>query len=267
MEFRKIFDTIPEQFDRWRPRYCAELFAELIAYAEIGPGKAVLELGPGTGQATDPILHTGCEYCAIELGEHLTAAMLRKYGAFPNFSILNDDFITYDFGGKTFDVIYSAATIQWIPESIAFTKTFDLLKPGGTLAMMRTQGDYKTPNEALYDRIQEVYAAYFKPEAAYVYKQGGFPYANAPLYGFTALKNAGIMESANSTRRNMYRSSARTAIISFCRSRTGAVSSTDSEKRSKTPETASCFWTPICWIWQKSRFEPLHDKRQETHAP
>ncbi len=101
MEFRKIFDTIPEQFDRWRPRYCAELFAELIAYAEIGPGKAVLELGPGTGQATDPILHTGCEYCAIELGEHLTAAMLRKYGAFPNFSILNDDFITYDFGGNT----------------------------------------------------------------------------------------------------------------------------------------------------------------------
>lgn len=188
MEFRKIFDTIPEQFDRWRPRYCAELFAELIAYAEIGPGKTVLELGPGTGQATDPILHTGCEYCAIELGEHLTAAMLRKYGAFPNFSILNDDFITYDFGGKTFDVIYSAATIQWIPESIAFTKTFDLLKPGGTLAMMRTQGDYKTPNEALYDRIQEVYAAYFKPEAAYVYKQGGFPYANAPLYGFTGFE-------------------------------------------------------------------------------
>ena len=44
MEFRKIFDTIPEQFDRWRPRYCAELFAELIAYAEIGPGKTVLEL-------------------------------------------------------------------------------------------------------------------------------------------------------------------------------------------------------------------------------
>ena len=148
-------------------------------------------------------------------------------------------------------MIYSAATIQWIPESVAFTKTFDLLKPGGTLAMMRTQSDYKTPNEALYDRIQEVYAAYFKPEAAYVYKQGGFPYANAPLYGFT-----GFEERRYYGKRE-----------SFCRSRTGAVSSTDSEKRSKTPETASCFWTPICWIWQKSRFEPLHDKRQETHAP
>lgn len=32
MEFRKVFDTIPEQFDRYRPRYSAELFADLIAY-------------------------------------------------------------------------------------------------------------------------------------------------------------------------------------------------------------------------------------------
>ena len=58
MEFRKVFDTIPEQFDRYRPRYSPELFSELIAYAAIGPGKRVLELGPGTGQATDPILNT-----------------------------------------------------------------------------------------------------------------------------------------------------------------------------------------------------------------
>lgn len=44
MEFRKVFDTIPEQFDKYRPRYSAELFADLIEYAEIGPGKSVLEL-------------------------------------------------------------------------------------------------------------------------------------------------------------------------------------------------------------------------------
>ena len=58
MEFRKVFDTIPEQFDRYRPRYCPALFSDLISYAGIGPGKTLLELGPGTGQATDPILDT-----------------------------------------------------------------------------------------------------------------------------------------------------------------------------------------------------------------
>ena len=90
--------------------------------------RRVLELGPGTGQATDPILDTGCDYNAIELGENLYNMMKRKYGNYRNFRIVNDDFITYDFGNQKFDMIYSAATIQWIPEEIAFSKTFDLLK-------------------------------------------------------------------------------------------------------------------------------------------
>ena len=186
MELRRIFDTIPEQFDRYRTRYSAELFADLIAYANVTAESSVLELGPGTGQATDPILQTGCDYHAIELGEHLYAAMRQKYGAFPNFSIVNDDFITHDFGNERFDMIYSAATIQWIPEQIAFSKTFELLKPGGVLAMMLTKGDYRTPNEALYQKIQEVYTAYFKPETPYPH--GAFGYTNAPQYGYVDME-------------------------------------------------------------------------------
>ncbi len=54
LEFRKVFDTIPDQFDTYRPRYCAELFADLISTPESAPAKLVLELGPGTGQATAP---------------------------------------------------------------------------------------------------------------------------------------------------------------------------------------------------------------------
>ena len=186
MEFRKIFDTIPEQFDKYRPRYCEELFSDLISYAGIGSDKTVLELGPGTGQATDPILKTGCDYHAIELGEHLFEKMKRKYSRYSNFHIVNDDFITHDFENESFDVIYSAATIERIPEEIAFGKTFELLKPGGTLAMMLTIGDYKATNEDLYNKIQKVYSEYFRPETEY--KHGGFKYANAMNYGYTGFE-------------------------------------------------------------------------------
>ena len=182
MEFRRIFDTIPEQFDKYRPRYSDELFKALIEYADIGCGKVVLELGPGTGQATDPILNTGCDYNAIELGENLYEKMKQKYGQYPNFSIVNDDFITHDFKNQKFDLIYSAATIQWIPEEIAFSKTFDLLKPGGVLAMMLTKGDYKTPNEELFGKIQNVYSEFFKPDTEY--KHGSFKYTSATGYGY-----------------------------------------------------------------------------------
>lgn len=186
MEFRKIFDTIPEQFDKYRPRYCPALFDDLIAYAKINSEKSVLEIGPGTGQATDPILNTGCQYKAIELGENLYDMMLRKYGNKPNFSIINGDFITHSFGEEQFDMIYSAATIQWIPPEIAFSKTFQLLKPGGTLAMMLTRDDYRTPNETLYHQIQKVYTDFFKPEFEYTHHS--FPYTGAPEYGYTAVE-------------------------------------------------------------------------------
>ena len=69
MDFRKTYDRIPEEFDKWRPRYCKELFAAIIDYANITSESSILEIGPGTGQATEPFLKTGCRYLAIELGE------------------------------------------------------------------------------------------------------------------------------------------------------------------------------------------------------
>ncbi|MCR5177604.1 MAG: methyltransferase domain-containing protein [Lachnospiraceae bacterium] len=185
-EFRKVFDTIPDQFDRYRNRYSNELFNYLIDYAGIGPGAKVLELGPGTGQASEPVINTGCEYHAIELGEHLYLKMVEKYGEHPNFHIVNDDFVTHDFGDAKFDLIYSAATIQWIPEEAAFGKTLSLLKPGGVLAMMLTSSEYRSNNEALYQKIQKLYDTYYQPDIPYTH--GGFRYTAAPEYGYTEVE-------------------------------------------------------------------------------
>ena len=185
MEIRTIFDTIPERFDRYRPRYCPELFESLIRYAGIGPGSSALEIGPGTGQATEPILQTGCDYHAIELGEHLCGMMRRNFGQYPNFSIVHDDFITHDFGGRTFDLVYSAATIQWIPEEIAFTKTYRMLKPGGYLAMFMARSDEVSANPDLRAAIDRVYDEHFRVKQAYSCR---LTYENALNYGFQNLR-------------------------------------------------------------------------------
>lgn len=182
MEFRRIFDTIPEKFDRWRPRYCFEAFEYIINYARLNPDKSILEIGPGTGQATEPLLKTGSKYLAIELGENLAAYTAEKFKGYENFRIVNDDFETHDFGSEKFDLVFSAATIQWIPENIAFSKSYNLLKNGGALVMMLLYGDYKTPNEALFNEIQKVYNEYFRPEIPYAQK---LTYGNAVNYGFT----------------------------------------------------------------------------------
>ena len=98
MDFRKVFDGIPEEFDKWRTRYCDELFLDLIYYSKLDSSKTSLEIGPGTGQATEPILKTGCSYLAIELGENLAKYTQNKFSSYDNFQIVNADFENYDFG-------------------------------------------------------------------------------------------------------------------------------------------------------------------------
>ena len=162
MDFRKTFDKIPENFDKYRLRYCKELFQELEIICGLNPEKKVLEIGPGTGQATEPILKTGCDYTAIELGENFTSFMKDKFGCYQNFHIVNADFEKYSFNENIYDLVYSAATIQWIPEEIAFTKTYSMLKPGGYLAMFMTRSDETSANPSLRDEIDKVYNKYFR---------------------------------------------------------------------------------------------------------
>lgn len=181
MDFRKTYDQIPEQFDRWRPRYCDELYQTVIGYADINHSKSVLEIGPGTGQATEPFLKTGCDYLAIELGEHFVEFTKNAFSAYDNFHIVNDDFETHDFAERKFDLVFSAATIQWIPEKIGFSRAFDLLKPGGTFAMFMTRTDEKTPNGTLYDEIEKVYKAHFHVETKYACRLN---YDHVINYGF-----------------------------------------------------------------------------------
>lgn len=183
MDFRKIFDisVLPEEFDKWRTCYCNECFEDVVKYAQLNNKKTALEIGPGTGQATEPILKTGCSYLAIELGENFTEAMKNKFSSYNNFKIINGDFETYDFKKSQFDLVYSAATIQWIPEKVGFPKVYNLLKSNGTFAMMLTRTDFKSQNEALYSKIQDVYKEYFFPDIEYTCS---LDYTNVQNYGF-----------------------------------------------------------------------------------
>jgi SAM-dependent methyltransferase len=189
LDFRKIFDSIPDEFDKWRPRYCYELFTDLIEYAKLDSSKTALEVGPGTGQATKPILNTGCSYLAIELGENFVDFTKNKFSTFDNFQIVNADFETYDFGRDRFDLVFSAAAFQWIPEKIGYPKAYDILKSNGTFAMfmmrpdMRPGGGYT--DEPLYSKIQEVFAEFFRPEIEYTCK---LDYDAREIYGFTNLE-------------------------------------------------------------------------------
>lgn len=185
---RTAFDSDAANYDAIRPRYCPELFVKIVEAADLRQGKCCLEIGPGTGQATEPILDTGASVEAVELGKHLADYLAEKYAHKANLRVWQGDFLEYP-EGKQFDLIYSATAFHWIPREEGFGKVMRLLKPGGTLALFWNHpmpgGGVGTPGELA---LQRVYEKYGKGR-----RDNPFDGSTCPAY-CDALREAGFAE-------------------------------------------------------------------------
>lgn len=89
---RATFNQAADLYDRARPRYPPALFDDLAELAGVGPGCRVLEIGPGTGQATVPLAERGCHIVAVELGADLAAVARRNLAHFPEAQVVTAAF-------------------------------------------------------------------------------------------------------------------------------------------------------------------------------
>ena len=64
------FDTVADTYEKLRPGYVDELYQDIFEYKPINNQSRVVEIGIGGGQATLPILKTGCNLTAVDYGEN-----------------------------------------------------------------------------------------------------------------------------------------------------------------------------------------------------
>ena len=64
------FDTVAGKYEKIRPGYTDELYKMIFDYITLDNTSRVVEVGIGGGQATLPILQTGCALTAVEYGEN-----------------------------------------------------------------------------------------------------------------------------------------------------------------------------------------------------
>ena len=135
---RSTFDQAAELYDRARPRYPPALFDDLKELTGIGPGSRVLEIGPGTGQATVPLARRGCQVVAVELGASLAAVARRNLARFPAVEVVTASFEDWPLPTEPFDLVLAATAFHWIDPAVRVTKAADALRPGGWLATVAT---------------------------------------------------------------------------------------------------------------------------------
>lgn len=143
-----------------RPGYVSKLYEDIFNYIPIDKSSNVLEVGIGGGQATLPILKTGCNLTAVEYGAELAELCRQKFNEFPNFSAITAKFEDFDYSNNSYDLVYSASAFHWIPEEIGYTKVFDMLKNGGVFARFANHPYKDKGREEMYKAIQKIYAVY-----------------------------------------------------------------------------------------------------------
>jgi SAM-dependent methyltransferase len=166
MEPRKRFDEDARNYDKYRPTYPAEVFQRIRSYANPGPDSDLLEIGSGTGQATQPFLDLGCRVVALEPGPNLATYLTAKFPAHDNLEVQSVDFENYE-TSRLFDLIFSATAFHWIPEDAGLKKVRATLKPGGAVALFWNHPHVNRAgnDDPVHAGIREVYLRFRPGEA------------------------------------------------------------------------------------------------------
>ncbi|MGW2324968.1 class I SAM-dependent methyltransferase [Streptomyces sp. NPDC001700] len=158
----RTFDEDAELYDRARPGYPPELYDDLMELAGTGPGSRVLEVGCGTGQATVPLAGRGCRITAVEAGPHMAAVARCNLAGASAVEVVTAEFESWPLPEEPFDVVVSATAFHWIDPAVRITKAADALRPGGALAVVRSQ-HVRGGTEEFFVEVQRCYER-FDPE-------------------------------------------------------------------------------------------------------
>ena len=160
-DLKSTFDSVSSVYDKMRPGYVSELYEKIFGYVHIDKNSRAVEVGSGSGQATRPVLDTGCQLTAVEYGEHLSALLKENFKEYPNFTIMTGKFEDMTFAENAYDLVFSATAFHWIPEDTGYRKVFSMLRQGGAFARFANHPCISKKDAALAQAIEAAYDKYY----------------------------------------------------------------------------------------------------------
>ena len=134
---RGIFDEDLQLYDRARPGYPGALFDDLAELAGVGLGTRVVEVGPGTGQATAALVARGAHVVGVELGAGLAAVLQRKLAG-ASLEVVVSAFEDWALPVEPVNALVAFTAWHWLDPAVRGVKAAAVLRPGGALATVTT---------------------------------------------------------------------------------------------------------------------------------
>ena len=160
---KNMFKTVISDYEYGRPQYPVEVYEEIRRFSGIDSTAEILEVGAGTGQATDQFVAHGHKLDLLEVSDEQVCYLESKYSDCPNVTVLKDYFEDYT-ALKAYDLIYSATAFHWIKCENGYPKAWRMLRKGGTLAVFWNVffDMYHCGN--VYDELNELKKIYLPEE-------------------------------------------------------------------------------------------------------
>jgi SAM-dependent methyltransferase len=142
-------------YDRFRPRYPESVFDDIMELANLVAGAEAIEVGAGTGIATEPLVDRGLVVTAIEPAAEMAGVAETKIGDRAQIFVGRfEDYLPQ----RSVELIASFNAWHWIEPSVAVDRAAQLIKPDGYVALVWTEV-LSWGQEPFEERIVEVFGA------------------------------------------------------------------------------------------------------------
>jgi SAM-dependent methyltransferase len=150
------FDSVVVLYDRARPRYPSELYAALLARAGLQSGDRVLEVGSGTGIATQQLRERGLRVTCVEPGEKLSSFSQARFAGDPRVEVIHASFEAWA-PTHSFDAVVSATAWHWVDPEVRYQRAWTALRAGGHLCFWGAVHTFAGDDDPLFDELQQLH--------------------------------------------------------------------------------------------------------------
>jgi SAM-dependent methyltransferase len=148
-----FFDRSAATYDRARPGYPEALYAQLRSLGLTRRGASVLEVGAGTGQATQRLVDAGCHVVALEPAPQFADRLRARV---PAATVVGATLEEAELAPETFDAAVAATALHWVDLGRGLTVLHAALRREGLLAVWRTIFGDPRIHTPFRDRVAEI---------------------------------------------------------------------------------------------------------------
>ncbi|PSP60213.1 SAM-dependent methyltransferase [Halobacteriales archaeon QH_7_66_37] len=170
---RTFYKYLSKVYDRINPFIWNEVMRdEAIEWLDVGPEDRVLDVGCGTGFATEGLLRETEHVHGLDQSAHQLSKAYGKFGKRGPVRFYRGDAERLPFTDDAFDLVWSSGSIEYWPNPVAALRELRRVgKPGGRVLVVGP--DY--PDNAVFQKMADAIMLFYdEAEADRMFTEAGF---------------------------------------------------------------------------------------------